>query len=53
MYPTFRYMRRSDQILGLRSGCSTLNTHTAFEDPTTQTGTPLRESIDFRIMAFF
>lgn len=27
--------------------------HTAFEDPTTPTGTPPRESIEFRTMAFF
>jgi hypothetical protein len=27
--------------------------HTAFEDPTTPAGTPLRQSIEFRTMAFF
>jgi hypothetical protein len=27
--------------------------HTAFEDPTTPAGTPPRESIEFRTIAFF
>ena len=48
-------MRRARDSFDSRDDGATANftPHTAFEDPTTPEGSPLRESIELRLLVFY